>query len=195
MKKQQSQRRIPLDREFFSKDILDILYGKIQVESSFTKKGEPRQMEKVKINKSDWAKALGVSRPTLDTKLKKLQKAKLIEDKGEYFEVPEFGKAFLLLPEDTLRFLINTGTSNVLKVYGHLGRLYALFGAKANFTENKMIEELGMSKTQPANHKMIRDILDTLKNNGLIDVEIKKEAGHSCYVLKSFSKTRKTNFK
>ena len=109
------KRRLPLDEVFIKdKKVSDLVYGKFQIESKFTEKGEARIMERVKLNKSQWAKDLGLSRPTLDTKIKYLKKVKLIVDKGDYSEIPEFGKTYFLIPDETWRFLVNTGNADVI---------------------------------------------------------------------------------
>ena len=47
------KRRLPLDEVFIKdKKVSDLVYGKFQIESKFTEKGEARIMERVKLNKS-----------------------------------------------------------------------------------------------------------------------------------------------
>ena len=78
-----SSKRIPIDAFISDKKVSDLVYGKFQLESKFIEKGESRVMEKIRLSKTEWAKELGMSRPTLDTKIKYLKKVKLIIDKGE----------------------------------------------------------------------------------------------------------------
>lgn len=190
------KKRMPLDEVFLhDKKVSDLVYGKMQVESKFIGKGEPRMLETKKINKKKWAEELGISRPTLDTKIKYLKKVKLIVDKGEHLELPEFGKRYFLIPDDTLRFLVNTTNGDVIKVYSHLGALWAMKGYEAGFTQNQLLEMLGYSKTSAASHKKIRDILDCLENNGLISTIVKEVGVNKVQFLVKFSNTHKTNRK
>ena len=164
------KRRLPLDEVFIKdKKVSDLVYGKFQIESKFTEKGEARIMERVKLNKSQWAKDLGLSRPTLDTKIKYLKKVKLIVDKGDYFEIPEFGKTYFLIPDETLRFLVNTGNADVIKIYSHLGALWALNKTEASFTQRQLLTTLGYAPNNADNHKKVEDILCSLVNNGSVE--------------------------
>ncbi len=186
------KKRIPLDEVFIKdKKVSDLVYCKMQVESKFIGKGEPRMLEVKMINKSKWAQELGLSRPTLDTKIKYLKKVKLIVDKGDYLELPEFGKRYFLIPDDTLRFLVNTANADVIKVYSHLGGLWAMNKTGASFTQRQLLEVLGQAANKDTNHKKIRDILDCLENNGLISFEEKIIGTNRVQFLTSFSNSHK----
>ena len=186
------KRRLPLDEVFIKdKKVSDLVYGKFQIESKFTEKGEARIMESVKLNKSQWAKDLGLSRPTLDTKIKYLKKVKLIVDKGDYFEIPEFGKTYFLIPDATLRFLVNTGNADVIKIYSHLGALWALDKTEASFTQRQLLTTLGYAANTAENHKKVEDILCYLVNNGLIEYRYGKKGRNVVKFLTKFSHTHK----
>lgn len=186
------KKRIPLDEVFIhDKKVSDLVYGKMQVESKFIAKGEPRMLETKLINKSKWAAELGLSRPTLDTKIKYLKKVKLIVDKGDYFELPEFGKRYFLIPDDTLRFLVNTTNADVIKVYSHLGGLWAMNRTSASFTQRQLLEALGQAPNKDSNHKKIKDILDCLENNGLIGYEERVIGTNRVQFLTSFSNSHR----
>lgn len=183
-----TNKRIPLDDIFITdKKVSDLVYGKFQLESKFTEKGESRVMDKVCLKKSEWAKELEMSRPTLDTKIKYLKKVKLILDKGEVFEIPEFGKKYFLIPDETLRFLVNTSNADVIKVYTHLGGLWKQCSDTASFTQNQLLSLLGYATNKPTNHKKIADILLTLKNNGLLAWEERRVGVNSVQFITKFS--------
>lgn len=182
-----TNKRIPLDAFISDKKVSDLVYGKFQLESSFTEKGGARIMESVKLKKSEWARELEMSRPTLDNKIKYLKKVKLIVDKGDYFEVPEFGKRYFLIPDDTLRFLVNTANADVIKVYTHLGSMWRQDPKAASFTQNQLLGVLGYAANKPANHKKIADILLCLKNNGLMTWEEKKVGVNRVQFITKFS--------
>lgn len=182
-----SNKRIPIDTFIADKKVSDLVYGKFQLESKFIEKGEPRVMDKVKLKKSEWAQELGMSRPTLDTKIKYLKKVKLIVDKDDCFEIPEFGKRYFLIPDDTLRFLVNTTNADVIKVYTHLGSLWNQDEATASFTQNQLITLLGYAAAKPQNHKKIADILLLLKNNGLLRWEQRQVGTNKVQFITHFS--------
>lgn len=183
----QRKRRIPVDSKFIGdKKVSDLVYGKFQTESSFNRKGESRIMDNIKLNKSKWAKELGISRPTLDTKIKYLKKVKLVVDKGEYFEIPEFGRRYFLIPEATLRFLVNTGNSDVIKIYAHLGALWN-YNKEVSFTQRQLLRVLGYAENKDSNHKKIEDILCSLVNNGLIKFTTRQIGQNKVRFLTEFS--------
>ena len=182
-----SNKRIPIDAFISDKKVSDLVYGKFQLESKFIEKGESRVMEKVRLSKTEWAKELGMSRPTLDTKIKYLKKVKLIIDKGETFEIPEFGKRYFLIPDDTLRFLVNTANAEVIKVYTHLGSIWKLNGTEASFTQRQLLEILGYAPNKTENHKKISDILTCLVNNGLVAYREQKVGQKKVQFLTDFS--------
>jgi hypothetical protein len=78
---------------------------------------------------------------------------------------------FKLIPKDTLRFLLNTATDNVIKVYVYLLNKYEwkqAEGEQYKFTLKELAEAIGYKESQNSRN-MIKDILKSLKNNGLID--------------------------
>ena len=152
------KRRLPLDEVFIKdKKVSDLVYGKFQIESKFTEKGE----------------------------------ARIIVDKGDYFEIPEFGKTYFLIPDATLRFLVNTGNADVIKIYSHLGALWALDKTEASFTQRQLLTTLGYAANKADNHKKVEDILCSLVNNGLIEYREVKKGRNVVKFLTKFSHTHK----
>lgn len=164
-----NNRRIPMEEEFMKdKMISDLLYSMLQSYSNWNKEENHRYIPKKIIKKSKWAKALGISRPTLDKRIGKLLEKEYLIDKEDYYILPNKGEYYFLVPVETLNYLINTANHNVIKIYCHLGLLYKFYGDKAYYTQSKLLEVIGYDKTDKNNHKTIKHILTSLKLNGLL---------------------------
>ena len=164
-----NNRRIPMEEEFMKdKMISDLLYSILQSYSNWNKEENHRYIPKKIIKKSKWAKALGISRPTLDKRIGKLLEKEYLIDKEDYYILPNKGEYYFLVPVETLNYLINTANHNVIKIYCHLGLLYKFYGDKAYYTQSKLLEVIGYDKTDKNNHKTIKHILTSLKLNGLL---------------------------
>lgn len=164
-----NNRRIPMEEEFMKdKMISDLLYSMLQSYSNWNKEENHRYIPKKIIKKSKWAKALGISRPTLDKRIGKLLEKEYLIDKEDYYILPNKGEYYFLVPVETLNYLINTANHNVIKIYCHLGLLYKFYGDKAYYTQSKLLEVIGYDKTDKNNHKAIKHILTSLKLNGLL---------------------------
>ena len=164
-----NNRRIPMEEEFMKdKMISDLLYSMLQSYSNWNKEENHRYIPKKIIKKSKWAKALGISRPTLDKRIVKLLEKEYLIDKEDYYILPNKGEYYFLVPVETLNYLINTANHNVIKIYCHLGLLYKFYGDKAYYTQSKLLEVIGYDKTDKNNHKTIKHILTSLKLNGLL---------------------------
>lgn len=164
-----NNRRIPMEEEFMKdKMISDLLYSMLQSYSNWNKEENHRYIPKKIIKKSKWAKALGISRPTLDKRIGKLLEKEYLIDKEDYYILPNKGEYYFLVPVETLNYLINTANHNVIKIYCHLGLLYKFYGNKAYYTQSKLLEVIGYDKTDKNNHKTIKHILTSLKLNGLL---------------------------
>ena len=164
-----NNRRIHMEEEFMKdKMISDLLYSMLQSYSNWNKEENHRYIPKKIIKKSKWAKALGISRPTLDKRIGKLLEKEYLIDKEDYYILPNKGEYYFLVPVETLNYLINTANHNVIKIYCHLGLLYKFYGDKAYYTQSKLLEVIGYDKTDKNNHKTIKHILTSLKLNGLL---------------------------
>lgn len=79
---------------------------------------------------------------------------------------------FQFIPLETLKFLVNTATENVIKIYAYLiNKYYYKQSLKEyyNFTLKELCEAIGYNGEKQENKNMIKDILLSLKNNGLIN--------------------------
>ena len=92
-----NNRRIPMEEEFMKdKMISDLLYSMLQSYSNWNKEESHRYIPKKIIKKSKWAKALGISRPTLDKRIGKLLEKEYLIDKEDYYILPNKGEYIFL---------------------------------------------------------------------------------------------------
>lgn len=122
------------------------------------------------INKSKIARSLGISRPTLNTKIEYLKtKGYLIEEnKGYQIMVNE--NCYLNIPVETLWYLQDTLKAEVIKTYIYLGVRYN-YKKDYQFTSQEIGVHCGINlqSNYSRNYVKIRNILNILKDCGLID--------------------------
>lgn len=182
-------RRIPLEGEFMQKKINDIVYGYLQT-ISYKDKEDKRFVYKDAINYSELEKKFGYDdngKPFLSrlkiTRAINVLKAYGFVEEGKVVDlynkkVPAFflpydeTNPFQLIPNTTLKFLVDTSNSNVIKIYAYLLNKY-LWKEKTKekyiFSNKELILLLGMkSSTNQRDYDMINNILTSLHNNGLI---------------------------
>ena len=82
---------------------------------------------------------------------------------------------YVFVKADTLRYLINTATPNVIKVYTYLKRMYSIYKKNSNYknwtTKKELLEAIGYTARQE-NYTMLNDILKCLEFAGLIEYNI-----------------------
>ena len=131
---------------------------------------------------------IGVSSPkTLRSKLEELKKAGyIIEDDTQYI-LPELENIFMYIPLETIRFLVDTMTENVVKIYIYLGQRYQYKHGYV-FTIAEIADHVGIKLDNNArNYQIINNALTSLYNNGLIDYVEFYENSKPCKRLIKFS--------
>lgn len=172
--KYKNQRRFPTDMEILGdKGFNDIIYCLLQVESNHTEGEEHRYISKEKVNKKQWANTLGMNLRTFNRKFKELLDSGKITEQGDYYIIPrDISKYYYMMPVETMKFLCDTANDDVIKVYSYLGRLYENGKGEGYFTKKHLIEVvLGAKGKNKREWEKINNILDCLKNNGLIVYE------------------------
>ena len=130
--------------------------------------------------------------------LKILIETGYVEDKGVYYLLPRKEDIFFKIPLDTLRFIQNTIQEDVIKIYIYLGQRYKyakINGFKYSFTIKEVAKHLGLSESSENSRSFIKDGLDVLMNNGLINFVSYYEGKVPKLRLLDFSYEYKTNFK
>lgn len=190
-----NNRRIPTGEDFMKdKKIFDLLYVKLQIESSWKEGEKHRYIAKKDINKSVWATDLKVSRPTLDTKFKSLiEKGYIVEHTSEngteYYKIPQKDCYYSLIPSETLTFLLDTTNEDVIKVYCLLENLWRSYGKEGFFTKINLLTSIGYSasaKTKTRMYEKINNILKALEMFGLVAFEERYETVNGSTIAKHY---------
>lgn len=190
-------RRIPTGGEFMEdKAISDLLYAWLQCNSRWRQGESHRYIDKKEVKMARLARGLGCDRRTIARQLNSLlEKGFLVEENGFYL-LPPVGDYYFLVPAETLNYLLDTRSPNVIKVYCYLGNLYHYYGKDAYFTQNSLLEAIGYSSTKGDNHQLIRNILFALEVQDKV-IRFKREVRSvngttiKIYRLTGFSKTVK----
>lgn len=182
-------------RQFPTKDSIlkdkklnDIIYGFYQIHSYLTPdkqrycfKSETTAAKVIEyFQNSPEGRACPVSERTIRSMIKLFIGCGILQegtiDKKKAYILPELAAGeFEYIKTETLRYLVNTATSNVIKVYAFLMKKQKQH-IKGNFTEpykfskTKILEILGYTGSNSSSFKMVDDILDCLINNQLIAV-------------------------
>ena len=154
-----------------NKNICDLTYAKLQIESNWNNGEDHRYIYKNKINYSEWARQLGISRQTLKKRIDYLKKAGFIKEQKEVYLLEKRIDKVIYIPEETLRTLTNCMKKDTIKVYAYLGGWFKWKKknkqGKYNFTRYSLIQEIGLKKGKTTLDK-INDILLVLNKLGLI---------------------------
>lgn len=173
MKIQKNSRQVPKDKKITSNKIYsDILYSYLQ-EISF-KDGNNRYLKKQQINYGNIAFALNLSRQTVSRKFNNLIELNLIlptKDNDEYkYMIPTIPphEAFLI-PQDTLRKMVNTLAERTITIYVYLINRWIINQEEPfDFTITALKAYSGLSIKTESNNVIITDILEILAKLGLI---------------------------
>lgn len=143
---------------------------------------------------------LGTDR-TYRNKLAKLKEFGYVEDKGQYFLLKNPQTAYLPLPLETVKFLVDTYNSQTIKVYIYLGQGNNLANRehrKYIFTKKELINAISIKDQSKKDNGMsqyqkIDNILDNLTNNELIKTEVVTSGKVKRLRLVQFNTTFKKN--
>jgi len=165
--------QIPTTKEFTTLKKVDLLYAYLQTISKWTgKQGTARYVNKDDFTWQELRKSLKVSSVnTVKSRFKKLVKASYVVETEFTYEL-KIDTLYTTVPTETLKFLIDTANDDVINVYAFLKWKHEFSQSKGNefYFYNKQIVEdvLGLDYQRSSNEK-VRNILLSLKNNGLIN--------------------------
>lgn len=185
--KRNEMRTFPTKQEILNtKTINDLIYGFLQINSLLTE-DKRRYCIKSEVTSGKIIKYYQENNkqcPFSDSTIKRVLKLFCSDECGLTKEGTVGSKKVLFLPDleagkyvfiktNTLRYLVNTANSNVIKVYAFLKmkqQQHDDFNYKEpyRFSKAKLLEVIGYNSTNKDNYVMIKDILDCLQNNGLI---------------------------
>ena len=111
----------------------------------------------------------------------------VIEEKDRYI-LPNIEDIYLLLPLDTLQFILDVVTESVIKIYIYLGQRYK-FKKDYVFTQEEIAQQLGVRLDgKPDTRRKIKNGLIALQNHGLIEYETFYDGKSHRYRLLNWSK-------
>ncbi len=117
-----------------------------------------------------------------------IEKGYLVEKDFDYW-LPNLEETYLLIPVETMQFLIDTLKENVIKVYLYLGKK---FKTKKNyeFTKKELMIAIGTNPTNSRQLMSMDNILICLESLGLIEYEVKLSGCREFMVLRRWSDNR-----
>lgn len=184
-----SNKRLTTSEEFISeKKISDIIYGYYQLHSHFDGKDTycfKKDITYAKIQEYFKANAADDKNRKAPVSVNTLTSInKLLLASGFIKKAKKEGKAVFILPNtndfvwvkyETLRFLVNACSPGSIKTYAYLKRWFQYKKNKKEefwFTKKELLAVLGLYSATP-DYSRINDILNTLINNGLIEIELR----------------------
>ena len=179
-------RVIPMKEEFLGdKKMNDIIYGFLQTNSYLDNRKRYCWKNEVTAGKIiEYFKEQETESPVCERTIRNLLKLFIkinlleegeLEGKKVYF-LPDSSKPFVQIKTETLRFLVNTANTNVIKVYAYLKNKWEnhvkyKFKDNYRFSEAELLAAIGYTTiNNKNNYLMIKDILQCLQNNELIKI-------------------------
>lgn len=175
-----NSRQIPDSKTICAdKKYYDILYGWLQQVSEF--EDGVRWVDAKKVNFTQLSKIFGLSRQTVSTKMKNLEKMGLVtknEKKNRYELLILDPNVAALIPYNTLKLLVDTLSENSISSYVYLLSRYIANNEKPyQFTLMQVKTYIGISTTTKSNDEIITNILFVLQKIGLIKYSMTEALG------------------
>lgn len=163
-----------LEKDTFlnNKKINGELYGLLKV-YSYPDKDKITKVDKNTLpTQTELCKKLKIKSPkTYRTHLSYLIEKGYVQDKGDYYLLPNKESIYFDIPLETNKFLSDCMTEQLIKIYLYLGQRWK-YKPNYSFTSEEIGEHIGISVVgHERQYDKIRNALLCLKNNGLIDYE------------------------
>ena len=140
-----NKRRMPTGKGVMDdKKFNDLVYAYLQsISYKIDSMSEYRFIYKNQLNYTKISRELKVNLKTLKSKIKYLFEAGFIKEKqsGELtiYELPNLKEYYFLIPNETLKYMVDTCNENVIIAYAYLGQLKNALGDKSYFTKGKLL--------------------------------------------------------
>lgn len=175
-----NSRQIPDSKAICAdKKYYDILYGWLQQVSEYDE--GIRYVDTKKVNFSQLSKTFGLSRQTVSTKMKNLEKMGLVtknEMKKRYELLILDPNVAALIPYNTLKLLVDTLSENSISSYVYLLSRYVANNERPyQFTLMQVKSYIGISTATKSNDEIITNILFVLQKIGLIKYSMTEAPG------------------
>ena len=179
------KRQIPKIKEICASKLYnDLVYSYLQTISD-----EEGKILKFNMNHREIGEKVGLSRQTVATKIKNLEELELlkfIEDTDEYELIILEPNIAALIPEDTLKLLIDTMNEKTISIYVYLfKRFYANKNKPYTVTYTQLKDWIGVSTKTTSNNRVVSNILMVLKKIGLLDYELSESNNKVYCVIKN----------
>lgn len=179
------KRQIPKIKEICASKLYnDLVYSYLQTISN-----EEGKILKFNMNNREIGEKIGLSRQTVATKIKNLEELELlkfIEETDEYELIILEPNIAALIPEDTLKLLIDTMNEKTISIYVYLfKRFYANKNNPYTVTYTQLKDWIGVSTKSTSNNHVISNILTVLKKIGLLDYEMSEANNKVFCVIKN----------
>ena len=180
MKIESNSRQIPkVERYCANKKYNDLLYGYLQEISVKVDRdiGAARLVPKSEINYVQLGKKFNLSRQTIATRFKNLLELGLIaewEEDNRYYQLLTLEQnVAALIPYKTLKLMVDSLSTHSISTYVYFLNRYVANGEKEFiFTYDQIKAYIGISVNTRSNDETVANILFTLKNLRLIDIEL-----------------------
>ena len=193
-------RQIPKKKIYTANKLYsDIVYTWLQVNSEWDVNNEIRWVPKQRVNFTLMGEQLGLSRQPVSTRFKKLLDDDGKQNKGlglvhfnsklkRYELVTLESDAAMLVERETLRKMLSAFNENTISVYVYLLNRYIANKEQGyEFTLEQVKSFIGISVGIRSNNYIITDIMDILKQLGLLDYQLVEKFDRACYQVISMS--------
>lgn len=176
------KRQIPKIKEICASKLYnDLVYSYLQTISD-----EEGRIFRFNMNNKEIGDKVGLSRQTVATKIKNLEELdllKFIEETDEYELIILEPNIAALIPEETLKLLIDTMNEKTISIYVYLfKRFYANKNKPYTVTYTQLKDWIGVSTKSTSNNRVVSNILTVLEKLGLLEYEM-SEAGRKVFCV------------
>jgi len=183
------KRQIPKIKEICaSKMYNDLVYAYLQTISD-----DEGRILKFNLNNTEIGTKTGLSRQTVASKIKNLEKLELlkfIEETNEYELITLDPHIAALIPEETLHVLLDAMSEKSISIYVYLfKRFYANKNKPYTVTYAQLKEWVGITTKTTSNNSVISNIMTVLQKVGLIDYELINRGGGFMCLIKNVNLT------
>ena len=181
------KRRISLGKSFMNKNVDDILYALLLINSNFDVETKQRYINKDDVDFEEMERHFDykIDKNILSNNLNKLIKVNLLKETtlndNDCYVFFYSKEPFKLIALDTLKLLEETFIPNILKVYAYLLGRWEWKGKDAVFTKEEIVKNcLKIKYPNSKDLESLEEILSSLVDNNLLEytTEIRRFYGN-----------------
>jgi hypothetical protein len=181
------KRRVSLGKSFMNKNVDDILYALLLINSNFDVETKQRYINKDDVDFEEMERHFDykIDKDILSNNLNKLIKVNLLKETtlndNDCYVFFYLKEPFKLIALDTLKLLEETFIPNILKVYVYLLGRWEWKGKDAVFTKEEIVKNcLKIKYPNSKDLESLEEILSSLVDNNLLEytTEIRRFYGN-----------------